>query len=57
MAGSVCWAACGVWRVACGRWQAAYVGENHDVGRYGSLNLIFSVATTTRSHDASPSWC
>ena len=40
-------------RVACGRWQAAYVGRNHDVGRYSSLNLIFSAATATRSHDAS----
>jgi len=64
MAGSVWWAAggvwrvaCGVWRVACGRCQAAYVGRNHNVGRYHSLNLIFSAATTTRSHDASQSWC
>jgi len=48
---------CGVWRVACGRWQVAYVGRNHDVGRYGSLNLIFSATTMTRSHDASRSWC
>jgi len=22
----------GRWRVACGMWQAAYVGRNHDVG-------------------------
>ena len=57
MAGSVWWAAGGWRRVACGVWQAAYVGRNHDVGRYGNLNLIFSVATTTRSHDASRSWC
>jgi hypothetical protein len=49
--------ACGMWRVACGKWQAAYVGRNHDVSRYGSLNLIFSVATMSRSHDASRSWC
>jgi len=41
------------WRVACGRWQAAYVGRNHDVSRYGGLNRIFSVATMTRSHGAS----
>jgi len=47
--------ACGVWRVACGRWQVAYVGRNHDFGRYGSLNLIFSAATMTRSYDASRS--
>jgi len=47
--------ACGVWRVACGRWQVAYVGRNYDVGRYVSLNLIFSAATRTRSHDASRS--
>jgi len=26
--------------VAGGRWQAAYVGRYHDVGRYGSRNLI-----------------
>jgi len=44
-------------RVACGVWQAAYVGQNHDVGRYRSVNLIFSATTTTRSHDASRSWC
>jgi len=46
-----------VWRAAGGRWQAAYDGRNHDVGRYSSLNLIFSAATMTRSHDASRSWC
>jgi hypothetical protein len=39
-------------RAACGRWQAAYVGRNHDVGRYHSLNLIFSTATMTRSHES-----
>jgi len=49
--------ACGVWHVAGARWQAAYVGRYHDVGRYGSLNLIFCAATRTRSHDASRSWC
>jgi len=42
-------------QAACGRWQAAYVGRNHDVGRDGSLNLIFSAATMARSHDASRS--
>ena len=47
----------GVWRAVFGGWRAAYVGRNHDVGRYGSLNLIISPATTTRSHDASRSWC
>ena len=57
MAGSVWRVACGVWRVACGKWQAVYVGRNHDVGQYGSLNLIFSAATMIRSHDASRSWC
>jgi len=49
--------ACGVWRVACGVWRVAYIGRNHDVGRYGSLNLIFSAATMTTSHDASRFWC
>jgi hypothetical protein len=47
--------ACGVRRVAGGGWPA-YGGRNHDVGRYHSLNLIFSAPTTTRSHDASRSW-
>jgi hypothetical protein len=42
---------------ACGWWQVAYVGRNYDVSRYGSLNLIFSAATMTRSHAASRSWC
>jgi len=46
-----------VWCVAGGGWPAAYGGRNHDVGRYHSLNLIFSAATPTRSHDASRSWC
>jgi len=45
------------WRVACGRWQAEYDGRNHDIIRYHSLNLIFSVATMTRSHDTLRSWC
>jgi len=57
MADSVWRTAGGMWSVACGVRQAAYVGRNHDVGRYGSLNRIFSVATMTRSHDASRSWC
>jgi hypothetical protein len=56
----------GIWRavfggrhVACGVWQVAggVCCRNHDVGRYGSLNRIFSAATTTRSHNASQSWC
>jgi hypothetical protein len=47
----------GGWRVACGVWHAAYVGRNHDVGRYHSLNLIFSEATATKSQDALYSWC
>jgi len=46
-----------MWRVVCGRWRAAYGGRNHDVGRYHSLNLIFSAATATRSQDASYPWC
>jgi len=37
--------------------EAGGSGRNHDVGRYHSLNLIFSAATATRSHDASWSWC
>jgi len=56
-AGGVWRAAFGGWRVPGGRWQAAYICRNHDVGRYHSLNLIFSAATATRSHDASWSWC
>jgi len=40
----------------CG-WPAPYVVRNHDVGRYHSLNLIFSAATVTKSHHASRSWC
>jgi hypothetical protein len=42
----------GVMRAVFGGRQAAYVGRNHDVGRDGSLNLIFGAATMTRSHDA-----
>ena len=48
-------AACGVRRVACDGSWVAYGGRNHGVGRYHSLNLIFSAATTTRSHDAARS--
>jgi len=48
--------ACGMWQVAGSGWQVAG-GRNHDVGRYHSLNLIFSAATETRSHDASKPWC
>jgi len=47
----------GMWHVVCGRWRTAYGRRNHDVGRYHSLNLIFSAPTVTRSHDASWSWC
>jgi len=47
----------GRWQVAGGGWRAAYDGRNHDVGRYHSLNLIFSVATATRSQDDSRPWC
>jgi len=32
MAGSVWRAAGGGRRVVCGKWQAAYVGRNHDIG-------------------------
>jgi hypothetical protein len=46
-----------MWRVVFGRWWAVYRGRNHDFCRYHSLNLIFSVATSTRSQDASYSWC
>jgi hypothetical protein len=37
----------GVWHVAGGGWRVVYGGQNHDVGRYHSLNLIFSVPTAT----------
>jgi len=47
----------GVKLVAGGGWAAAYVGRNHDVGQYHSLNLIFSVASVKESHHASRSWC
>jgi hypothetical protein len=58
MVGSDWWEVGSRRRVACGLWQAvAYVGRNHDVGLYGSLNLIFSAPTMTRSHDVSRSWC
>ena len=39
--------------MARGRWQAAYVGRNHDVGRYGGLNLIFVGQTLS----AVITWC
>ena len=32
-------------------------GQNHDVSWYHRLNLIISLGTATRSHDASRSWC
>jgi len=44
-------------RVAGGGWLAVYGGWNHVVGRYHSLNLIIDMATVTKSHDASSSWC
>jgi len=40
-----------------GRQEAGGGGRNHDLGRYHSLNVIFSEATVTRSHDASWLWC
>jgi hypothetical protein len=45
----------GGWRVAGGGWRvaAAEIITSVDI----SLNLIFSVATATRSHEASRSWC
>jgi len=46
-----------MWHVAGGGWRAVYGGQNHDVGRYHSLNLIFSAPTATGSHDVSRSWC
>ena len=58
-AGGVWWAVFGGRHVACGVRQMAggVWWPNHDVSRYHSLNLIFSAATVTRSHDASWSWC
>ena len=49
--------ACGLCRVAGGRWPAPYVGQYHDVGQDGCRNLISSVAPRRRSHDAWWSWC
>jgi hypothetical protein len=46
-----------IWHVAHCWWQTAYVGWSHNVHWYGSLYLIFSVATMTRSHDTSRLWC
>jgi hypothetical protein len=44
----------GRWReVWKSRWVADSGGPNHDVGLNHSLNLIFSLATTTRSHNGS----
>jgi len=34
-----------------------YGGRYHDVSWHHALNLIFSMATATRSHDASWWWC
>jgi len=56
-AGSELRAECRVWRVAGGRWPTAYSGQHHDFGWYDHLNLIFRVATRTKSHDVSRSWC
>jgi hypothetical protein len=47
----------GILLVVCGWWQGAYIGWSHDVHQYSSLKLIFSVATITRSHNMSRSWC
>ena len=44
----------GAWRKACG---GGCSGRNDDVGRYHSLNLIFSAPTATGSHDVLRSWC
>jgi len=52
MVGSVWRTADGVSQVECGICQVVYAGRNHDVGRYVGLNLMFSAATMTRSHDA-----
>ena len=46
-----------VWCVVWGRWRAVYGGWNHDLTQCHSLNHLFSVATETRSHDASWPWC
>jgi len=43
----------GRWEVGGGMGEAGGSGRNHDVGRYDSLNLIFSAPTVTVSHDAS----
>jgi len=49
--------AAGMWCLACGWWWVAYGSRNHDVGRYHSLNIIFSTPTVTGSHHVSQSWC
>jgi len=36
------------WHVASGRWPVVDGGHNDDIGRYQSLNLIFSMPTMTR---------
>jgi len=51
------WVRGGVWHVGCGRWLVVYIGRNHDIGGYGSLNLISIPATLIRFHDTSMSWC
>ena len=59
-----CWVAGTMHREVYSRWRVAEAGrqaadgasQNHDVGRYHSLNHIFSVGTATRSHNVSLSW-
>jgi len=47
----------GWWWQAGGGWPASCGVRNHYGSRYHSLNIIFSVATATKSDHASPSWC
>jgi len=58
-AGAVWWAVFGRRHVGFGVSQMAggVWWPNHGIGRYKSLNLIFSTATKTRSHNASWSSC
>ena len=52
-----CWVAGARRWVAGVGWRVVYGGRTHDFGRCCSLNLIFSVPTARRSHNASWSWC